>query len=241
MSRKTSSANKDEDCLQHEEKRRTFWMAYSLDLFLGIRGRWPPTLHEYNVRTFTHPYTPRERSLLNIHPQTFTRLPVPEDIFQSSHTMEMPFLSDSEAVIESSQRSATGESITIAATCRNLAAHRQRAEEPFQATSEDLQVYWEEHARLDYAVKIHLNQLQRHYSAAQRRTDSLLLFTAMMAHTITLCLYATMAAIASQVGDDHRPQLQDSLAAFRQQAALAARSILELSRSLAHLSCLKVS
>ncbi len=39
-----------EDWVHQEERRRVFWMAYSLDLFISLRGKWPLTLHEYVVR-----------------------------------------------------------------------------------------------------------------------------------------------------------------------------------------------
>ena len=38
------------DWVETEEKRRTFWMAYSLDRFVSIRDGWPLTLHEQVVR-----------------------------------------------------------------------------------------------------------------------------------------------------------------------------------------------
>lgn len=39
-----------EDWVQQEEKRRAFWMAYSLDVFISVPGEWPLTLHEHIVR-----------------------------------------------------------------------------------------------------------------------------------------------------------------------------------------------
>jgi hypothetical protein len=39
----------DEDWIRQEERRRTFWTAYSLDIFISIHGEWPLTLHEHAV------------------------------------------------------------------------------------------------------------------------------------------------------------------------------------------------
>lgn len=39
-----------EEWIRQEEKRRTFWVAYSLDLFISVRGNWPLTLHEHIVK-----------------------------------------------------------------------------------------------------------------------------------------------------------------------------------------------
>jgi len=38
-----------ENWIKTEEKRRTFWMAYSLDRFISIRQEWPLTLNEQVV------------------------------------------------------------------------------------------------------------------------------------------------------------------------------------------------
>lgn len=40
------------DWIETEEKRRTFWMAYSLDRFISIRNGWPLTLSEQVVGLF---------------------------------------------------------------------------------------------------------------------------------------------------------------------------------------------
>lgn len=40
------------DWVETEEKRRTFWMAYSLDRFVSIRNGWPLTLTEQVVSPF---------------------------------------------------------------------------------------------------------------------------------------------------------------------------------------------
>ena len=37
------------DWIEMEEKRRTFWMAYSMDRFVSIRNGWPLTLSEQVV------------------------------------------------------------------------------------------------------------------------------------------------------------------------------------------------
>ena len=37
------------DWIETEERRRTFWMAYSLDRFVSLRNGWPLTIHEQVV------------------------------------------------------------------------------------------------------------------------------------------------------------------------------------------------
>jgi len=43
------NAIEPESWIRTEEKRRTFWMAYSLDRFISIRHSWPLTLNEQVV------------------------------------------------------------------------------------------------------------------------------------------------------------------------------------------------
>lgn len=39
----------NEDWINTESKRRTLWVAYSLDRFITMRHNWPLTLHEQDV------------------------------------------------------------------------------------------------------------------------------------------------------------------------------------------------
>ena len=44
-----------EDWIETEAKRRTFWVAYSLDRFISARHKWPLTLNEQDVSPPTIP------------------------------------------------------------------------------------------------------------------------------------------------------------------------------------------
>ena len=46
---KRRSAAESEDWVKTEVKRRTFWVAYSLDRFISIRHDWPLTLNEQDA------------------------------------------------------------------------------------------------------------------------------------------------------------------------------------------------
>ena len=46
---KRNNAVEPESWIKTEEKRRTFWMAYSLDRFISVRHEWPLTLSEQVV------------------------------------------------------------------------------------------------------------------------------------------------------------------------------------------------
>jgi hypothetical protein len=51
---RTSNPNEPEDWIKTEEKRRTFWVAYSLDRFISARHEWPLTLSEEVISTLSH-------------------------------------------------------------------------------------------------------------------------------------------------------------------------------------------
>ena len=46
---KRNNAVDPESWIKTEERRRTFWMAYSLDRFISLRQEWPLTLNEQVV------------------------------------------------------------------------------------------------------------------------------------------------------------------------------------------------
>jgi hypothetical protein len=46
----SGSSTAEADWIEIEEKRRTFWMAYTLDQLFSIRNGWPLTLNEHVVR-----------------------------------------------------------------------------------------------------------------------------------------------------------------------------------------------
>ncbi|MCJ1333132.1 hypothetical protein MMC10_009826 [Thelotrema lepadinum] len=203
--------------IREEERRRTFWMGYSLDIFISVQGKWPLTLHEHT---------------------TSTRLPVPEDNFQNDLYVEMPCLTDATQLLSRSKRSPFTESIILASICRHLAVHRQcSALDMAQAQQhqQQHQALWDRHSRLDEMVKAYGGLLLLNYPTSLQHSDPLLLFTSMMAHAVVLCLYS----IVELVGYDSHDR-QNAVAAFRQRAPGLARSILDLSRSLGQLSYLKM-
>ncbi len=63
------SPRSDENFVEAEEKRRTFWLAFNFDRFLSTRNEWPLTLHEDTVsmgERQMHDETIRELQLTRI-------------------------------------------------------------------------------------------------------------------------------------------------------------------------------
>ena len=51
---KRQRAGEQEDWVQTEVRRRTFWVAYSLDRYISSRHEWPLTLNEQDVSNIHH-------------------------------------------------------------------------------------------------------------------------------------------------------------------------------------------
>ena len=74
-----NNAVETESWIKVEEKRRTFWMAFSLDRFISIRHEWPLTLSEQVVSTsptFAAPTSP--------HPYPFFFILSPRSLLHHS-------------------------------------------------------------------------------------------------------------------------------------------------------------
>ncbi len=174
--------------------------------------------------------------LLKALGQHSTCLPVPDDDFQTGKWVEMPCLSDPTNPLDQIKRSPFTESIIFASICRHLAVHRQQSTTDCVQGNAPPQAFWDRHNWLNEVVKMQENPLLLSYPTPLHHSDPILLFTSMIAHAIVLCLCNIMESVHCEAHD-----YQNAVAAFRPGSLLAARKILDLSRSLAQLSFLKVS
>ncbi|MDI1485584.1 MAG: hypothetical protein OHK93_000722 [Ramalina farinacea] len=172
-----NNAVETESWIKVEEKRRTFWMAFSLDRFISIRHEWPLTLSEQVIST---------------------RLPAPDDKFQSSQYLQMGFLS--EAITSTSPASASNhlcpftESIILATICGRALAHRQQSAVE-HVYSHVPQYFWDRHEWLVNMLNARTDILMCHYPSSGTHCDAMLLFTNMMAQTTMLYLCKIMESV----------------------------------------------
>ncbi|CRG91749.1 putative transcriptional regulatory protein C777,02 [Talaromyces islandicus] len=197
-----------------EEKRRTFWMAYTLDRFANIRKGWPITLTE----------------------QILTRLPIPEAEFQSGQPMVMGFLSDSLAGSEFNlaPQSSFSECIILATLCgRSLSHQHLSMVDGIYGTNP--QEFWGRHEWIDAALSTRISILSLTYPFQLEHMDPMLLFTKMIAQATILCMQKIIESIAWD-SDDYAGLILE----YEQRARLAAKEIVELAKALTHLSYFKV-
>lgn len=160
---------------------------------------------------------------------------MPDEDFQKGQCVEMGFLSEAMISIDQSGLSSFAESIILATICGRALAHRQQTSVERAYSSNVPQHFWDRHEWLDTMLRTRVDILQMHYPPAAQHSDSLLLFTNMVANTTSLYLCKVMDSMSL-----HTSEYRNAIVEFKQRALLAAQEIVNLSRSLAQLSYFKV-
>ncbi|EED13248.1 conserved hypothetical protein [Talaromyces stipitatus ATCC 10500] len=202
------------DWVEVEEKRRTFWMAYTLDRFANIRKGWPITLTEH----------------------VLTRLPMPETEFQSGQPVNMGFLSDalSGSDLMTTPQSSFSECIMLATICGRSLSHRHLSMVDGVYGSNP-QEFWSRHEWIDSALVARISMLSLSYPFQAEHMDPMLLFTKMIAQTTILYLHKI---IESTTWDS--PEYHSFILEYEQRSRMAAKETVELAKELTQLSYFKV-
>lgn len=202
------------DWVEVEEKRRTFWMAYILDRFANLRKGWPITLTEH----------------------VLTRLPMPEDEFQSRQPVSMPFLSETLAGNDfmTTPQSSFLECILLATICGRSLSHRHLSIVGAMYGSNP-QEFWNRHEWIDSALTTRISMLSLFYPFQSQYMDPMLLFTKMIAQTAVLCLYN---AIETSIWT--APEYNSLVVEYEKRSRIAAKETVELAKELTHLTYFKV-
>ncbi|KAK4152958.1 fungal-specific transcription factor domain-containing protein [Chaetomidium leptoderma] len=208
------SAGQDEDTVVKEERRRTFWVAYSLDRLICMRSRGPLTLAEEVV---------------------CTRLPSPELAFQSGHPIPGCFLPEAIASGDHNFLSPLAESAIVVTICGRALSHGQVSgvERAFGNPSLD---FWLRHEWLDGMLTRTLDSLSINSPVVSALADPMLFFVFMMAHatTIFMCRIAEESSLGGM--DGHcRPAVVE----YQQRAMRAAREIANLAQAHQHIGFFK--
>nr|AGN71605.1 putative citrinin biosynthesis transcriptional activator CtnR [Monascus pilosus] len=199
--------------IETEEKRRTFWMAYTLDRFISMRDGWPLTLNEQVVTTC---------------------LPAPEAAFQSGKPASGGFLSETITQEDTGALFSFTECIIIATVCGRSLSHGQKleVERVYGDVSPD---FWQRHQWLDAIVKKRIEILSLRCASAAEVVDPLLLFTYMMAQTTVLYLCKLVKSVTWET-DKLNPIVQEC----EQRSLAAAQEIVSLTHTLKQFNFLKV-
>lgn len=204
-----------------EEKRRTFWLAFSFDRFLCSRNEWPLTLQEEAVRT---------------------RLPASEASFQNNQPTRVCFLSEAIAISTSPQWDSStmiplspfAECIVLAALHGRCMTHRRMS--MLNTGVDEVQEFWTRHDQLTLAVEKRAQIFAQSPSLKRVNRDPMVLFTHMMAQKSVIYLSDTLDIALlqrqQQVGDR-----QLFASSYKWRAERAAVEIVGLAESARSLGC----
>ncbi|KAK0713572.1 fungal-specific transcription factor domain-containing protein [Lasiosphaeria miniovina] len=201
--------------VDREVKRRVFWVAFCLDRFSCVLEKLPLTLDEKTI---------------------LTRLPCPEQAFQSQTPVTMPFLSDLDAAPDSiSLQSPFVDSIVFTAIWGRALCHQQQCAAESARGGPAAEVC-RRHVQLHDLLSCRMLHFERSYTAASVEADSLLLFTSMVAQVSVLAL-ADAADLIPAVAAGYA----DVLAlGYAWRGPAAAREIARLAEYLPQFSLFKV-
>lgn len=221
----------DEGFINSEERRRTFWLAFSFDRFLCLRSEWPLTLQEEMVSTvdITH-LSLHVRWIANHHVKIRTRLPAPEANFQNGQPIYVSFLPAATAQNEPSTLSPFAECTVLAALYGRCMAHRRASVK--ESGTKPPYDFWTHQEWLASAVEKRIQMLA---PCAAVDNEPMLLFAHMLAQSAVLFLSNTV-----QRASWHTLEPQVVAAAYERRAAVAALEIVRLARAVPSLSCFKV-
>ncbi|KAJ6073372.1 hypothetical protein N7467_011457 [Penicillium canescens] len=205
-----------------EEKRRTFWLAFSFDRFLCSRNEWPLTLQEEAVRT---------------------RLPASEASFQNNQPTRVCFLSEAIAMSTSPQcysstmipLSPFAECIVLAALHGRCMTHRRMS--MLNTGTDEAQEFWTRHDQLTLAVDKRAQILAQSPSLKLVNRDPMVLFTHMLAQKSVIYLSSTLEMALLQRQQQQVGDRQLFASSYKWRAERAAVEIVGLAESARSLGC----
>ncbi|KAI0973113.1 hypothetical protein F4678DRAFT_478321 [Xylaria arbuscula] len=206
----------NESFSEREERRRTFWVAYTLDYFLCWRSEWPVTLHEDMVGT---------------------RLPAPEVNFQNDQSIITDYLADAVVKGEPKFTSLFSECIVLATLHgRCMAFRKALLNENCQDLSGNARGG---HESLAAAVERRVKLLGQSPMMATVERDPMLFFIHSLAHSAIICLSGgglDQEQLPWQRAENNQISMRMP---YEQRASRAMAEMLRLVKALPSFSCFK--
>ncbi|KAI1647800.1 fungal-specific transcription factor domain-containing protein [Daldinia loculata] len=196
------------DWTEREERRRTFWMAFSQDRYASIGTGWPMTVDERDI---------------------MTNLPSSEEAFEMSRPEQTQSLADSMCPAGAAKLSSFGGIVLMACLFgRNLVhLHRPDADDRDHDLNGE---FWKRHRNMDNILLNTSLCLPNHLKLPAGLSNPNIVFTNMNIHTSTICLH--QAAIFKA----DRNKLPPSVSAeSKVRCITAANEIASIMRMVSHL------
>ncbi|KAI0472607.1 hypothetical protein GGR56DRAFT_651112 [Xylariaceae sp. FL0804] len=199
---------REDECVLLEEKRRTFWFAYMLDIYLSSVNDLSVTFNEQAI---------------------YSRLPSAEVAFRVGDSSAAPFLSSLMEVDDASPVPTYQEMIIASTLWSRLMSHRQQLRFQKQQVGNISNVLWRQHAQLEANATQKAELLTATYPPANFQDDIVLLFSLLLIDTTLLLLYQMTEAISySPVeGCDNWQKSREKATATSKRLVNRARSLLQ--------------
>ncbi|KAL9639614.1 MAG: hypothetical protein Q9204_001024 [Flavoplaca sp. TL-2023a] len=201
------------DWVDKEERRRTFWLAYSLDRFISLSNGSPLTLGE----------------------QVAVRMPAPNANFQSGQPFVTNLLSDVMLAQDTSTKDSFTEFVIMATICGRALSHRQQSM-AWMINSDPVQIFWDRHQQIIAELAPRIVALTLNHPPSTALTNPILLFTHAMAQTMVLYMYRLMTEVLPVSDGTNQALMDESARAFN----VALVEVLSITRTLSQMSCFKV-
>lgn len=221
------------DWVDTEERRRTFWLAYSLDRYVSLSNGSPLTLSEQVMIRYTFEAQCR-RSRTN-NAQVAVRMPAPHVNFQSGQPVVTNFLSDVMLAQDTSIKDSFTEFIIIATICGRALSHRHQAM-AWMISSDPMQDLWDRHQQVNAALAPRIAALVLNHPPVTAHTDPILLFTHAMAQTMVLYMYRLMGEVLPVPDETNQAMVDECARSFN----VALVEVVGLTKTLSRMSCFKV-
>jgi hypothetical protein len=219
--------------IEIEERRRTFWMAYTIDRIISLLDRLPMTFDQHTVRS--PPVIVQAKQFSNKIWQILTRLPCPEKEFQSDEPTVMEFLPSPLLVSENKIPSTFTDSIQLVAICGQLLSHQQQGLVEHAHGLISLG-FWDRQQQLDARLEQALKGMLLHDPYALIFQDPMAYFTVLAAQASALMLFKSSRKAPWGTNDG-----TDVVADCEKRAIAAAQQMIMLSKALIELSYFKVN
>ena len=202
------------DWTEKEERRRTFWMAFSNDRYASIGTGWPMSIDERDI---------------------LTHLPSSEEAFEMSRPEQTLSLADSLAPPGCSKVSPFGGVILLACLFGRNLVHLHRPD-PDELDHDTNGPFWKRHRQMDNILSNISLGLPSELKLPTGITNSNVIFMNMSIHTSTICLH--QAAIFKA----EKHSLPASMSAESKMRCIsAANEIASIMRTISHMDLRTVS
>ena len=193
-----------DDLIEIESSRRTFWVAYMIDRFTSAQDNLPLAINEKEASIIPSLW-------LSNTTQIRTRLPAPHCHFMSGRPYTMRFLSEVVSEIGSKQsgNSATdnamcpfAQSIIIASVCGSTLSIKQQLVSQ-RAHQGLISEFYLQYGALSTFLTARIKVLSMQITSNSEHPDVLLLFSALSAYMTLLMLYEMAEAIPQGTDEAH--------------------------------------